>query len=267
MLWNMSDSIFLPYSSECASNSTLPCFVYVGEMFIFLEKSADTDIAILETRKAIKSLMSEVGTLSIPKVKRVKYLLPKLSDSDSIEAPRSAQSNIIQTGQDGSSPAIPVLSAMGGLFVVLGMVAAYRLRKQGTETVDGPSTVAGGSTMAASQASLSMSPTVPVSPFAGILPGAYQTREQYPMGAILEDTSDSASYSRTSDIVVSDCGYTDEESSRDHSYHQAMLHDDSSILGARGMDDYDAEDDVLFDETELTPSKRKVSFATAQAEV
>lgn len=252
---------------ECEANTTLPCFVYLGEMFIFLEEGADTDTAINEMRKAIKAIMSEVEGLSIPNVKHVKYISPKLSDPDSAEENPSSQPDRIQPDETVSSRAIPVLSAMGGLFVIGGMIAAYRMRTQETETIDGPSTIVGGSTGAASQSSLSKSLDEPQSPFSGMLPGAYQMGGQYPMGAILEDASDSGSYSRTSDIIVSDCGYTDEDSSRDHSYQHSMLHDDSSILGARGTDDYDAEEDVLFDDDPTTPSKRKVSFANSQAEV
>ena len=230
-------------------------------MFIFLQESADTDIAVLETRKAIKLLMSDANNFLIPNVKRVKYLAPDLSDPEAIEKPEAPQANTVQSGGDGASPTVPVLSAMGGLFVVIALVATYRLRQKGSETVDGPSTVADTSTLAATQASLSRSPgRVSVSPFAGILPPAYKTTEEYPMGAILEEASESASYSRTSDIIVSDCSYTDEESSRDHSFQQNMFHDDNSILGARGMDESEADDDVLFDETESTSSKRKVSF-------
>ena len=247
---------------ECATNGTLPCFVYQGEMFIFLEENADTDIAVLETRKAIKLLMSEADNFQIPTVERVKYLAPDLSESDAAETPRTPQANTVQTNGDGSSPTVPILSAMGGLFVVLALVATYRLRRKETETVDGPSTVADTSTLAATQASLSKSPgrTVSASPFTGILPHGYKITEEYPMGAILEEASESASHSRTSEIIVSDCSYTDEESSRDHSFQQNMFHDDNSILGGRGMDESDADDEVLFDENESTSSRPKVSF-------
>lgn len=234
-------------------------------MFIYLQEDADADVAVLEMRKEIQNLMSEFMASSISKVQSVEYLAPDLSN------PNSAETSVDTRATElNSSTAIPVLSAVGAVFLMLTLVAVYRFRKGKPEAMDGPSTV-GPSTMADGsqtptnhQSPLSSSPAVTAAPpFTGMLPGVY--RQSYPMGAILEDTSDSASYSRNSDILVSESGYTDDDSSRaDQSYMSSMVHDDP-ILGARGMDeDKEPEDDeFLYDISEPPPLVK----SSAQKEV
>ncbi len=119
------------------STDALPCFVYLGSITLFLEEGADSDTAVFETRKAVRSIMSGTEMLSIPEVASIKYLSPDLSTPSAAETTGS-ESNSLQSGEDSSSPTISVLAAVGGLFVVVAMLAAYRLRK---DKVDGKSIV------------------------------------------------------------------------------------------------------------------------------
>jgi hypothetical protein len=73
------------------------------------------------------------------------------------------------------------------------------------------------------------------------------------MSAILEDESDSASHARSSDIMVSESGYTTDDgdsvqsSNKGHfSYLQSLSHAPPT-LGARKMGDEASDDDYLFD--------------------
>lgn len=240
-------------------------------MFLYLQEDANVDIAVFETRKAIQEMMRGITPGWISKVEGVEYLAPDLSDPSAAE---TSEANSSQPSNEiSSSPAIPILSAVGAVFFVLTLVAAYRFRKDRPEALDGPSTVGpstltgGPGTPKAAGASLEEPPAdTPAPPFTGMLPGVY--RQSYRMGAILEDGSDSASYSRSSDIIVSECGYTDDDSSRDHSYLNSMLNEDP-ILGARGMDeDYEPDDsDYLYDTMEPPPlsrgsSGKEVRFST-----
>jgi hypothetical protein len=232
-------------------------------MFIYLEEGADQDIAVLETRREIRDNMSAFIASSIPKVESLEYLAPDLPNPSSAE---SAETRTVQNNEIVSSTVIPILSAVGAVFVMLTLVAAYRFRKERTEQLDGPSTIGppatmgGSSTVANASPALSNNPDTPAPAFSGMLPGTY--RQSYRMGAILEDGSDSASYSRTSDIIVSECGYTDDDSSRDQSYLSSMLHEDP-ILGARGMDEeYEPDDEYLYDTSEPNTSQKGVRFST-----
>ena len=219
-----------------------------------LKEEADSDIAVFEIRKAVQSAMSKTDSFSIPKVASIEYLSPDLSSPSSAETTDKGESNSLEGGKDGASSTVSVLSAIGGLFVVVAMVAAYRMRKDrvDSKSIVGPSTVFGESSQSAGDGS---SPRTG-SPYGGMLHGTYQLGGSFGMNTILEDNQSRGS----SEIIVSDCGYTDDDSSRDQSYAMSVVHDESSILGARGAmplydhsDDDEDNDEVLFDEQTTSP--------------
>lgn len=249
--------------------------MYIGSITLFLEESADPDIATFETRKAIQSLMSETNALSIPMVESAEYLAPDLSNPSAVDT-GGAPSNSLQSQQDEISPAISVLASLGGLFVVIAMFAAYRLQKDnhfedGRSTI-GPSTVAGAPSRVTDHPSTKR---LPSSPHGHTLPGMYRMGSSpFGMNTILED-SDGVSRSRDdSDITVSDCGYTtDELSQADHSYMNVLYKDSTILLGARRGDaesihERDIDDDLsLFDIPEPPSSaSRKSVGSPASAE-
>ena len=241
----------------------------MGAVTLLLKEGADSDIAVFEIRKAAQSAMSKTGSFSIPKVASIEYLLPDLSSPSSAETTDRGESNSLESGNDGASSTVSVLSAIGGLFVVVAMVAAYRMRKEKVDgrSIVGPSTVFGESSQSAGDGSpRSGSPTSTLSPYGGMKPAAYPLGDSFGMNTILEDNQSRGS----SEIIVSDCGYTTDDSSRDQSYTNSVVHDDSSILGARGAmplfdhndDDDEDDDEVLFDEqtpASLDPSKAAIS--------
>jgi len=218
-----------------------------------LKEEADSDIAVFEIRKAVQSAMSKTASFSIPKVASIEYLSPDLSSPSSAETTDKGESNSLEGGKDGASSTVSVLSAIGGLFVVVAMVAAYRMRKDKVDSrsIVGPSTVLGESSQSAGDGSPRSG-----GPYGGMLHGAYQLGGSFGMNTILEDNLSRGS----SEIIVSDGGYTDDDSSRDQSYAFSVVHDDSSMLGARGAmplcdhnDDDDGDDEVLFDEQIPSP--------------
>lgn len=242
--------------SGCIKATTLPCYRFRGKLFIYLGAEAATDVAMYETRKAIRALMNQAQSFSIENVQSFEYLAPNLVDPAGVETSNSG-SKTLQNQEGNSTSAVSILSALGGFFVVLAMFAAYRFRKDQQQIIDGPSTISPASEITAGDTSISNNSGTPSPPFTGMLPGNYRMRAPYSMTAILEDSSQ-ASISRDSDIIVSECGYTDDDaSSRDQSYLNSMLNDDP-ILGARGMEEYDdSDDDYLYDNSELPALKRK----------
>ena len=74
-----------------------------------------------------------------------------------------------------------------------------------------------------------------------MLPSAYRTDASPKMTAILEDSSDVNSQSQPS-VIISEGGFTDDESSRDSSFMNAASNDEP-ILGARSMDETLGADD------------------------
>ena len=227
-------------------------------MFIYLGKNADPETAVQEMRKEIRTVMSEIQAGSIAKVKSVKYISPDLSSTSAAE---SSETGKIQNNQVGNSTAIPVLSAVGAVFLIVTLAAAYRFRKDKTRAIDpstiGPSTLAPSTPVAGSSVTKDTdgrySPDLAGHDFTHTLPGAY--RQTFAMGAILEqDISDCASHSRNSDIIVSECGFTDDDSSRDQeSFLGSSMLKDDLILGAREMDDGFGQDDadhMLYDTSE-----------------
>ena len=246
----------------CKTSSDLPCFVFKGESYIYLEDGANADVAIYETRKAIQGIMSMPQSFPIPQVHSVQYLGPALSNPSAAETSQGG-SKAVPNGGSNTTSAVPILSAVGGFFLLISMFAAYRSRREKEQTVDGPSTIAPASDMSAGDTSTVNNPGTPAPPFTGMVPGAYRMKSSYTMNAILEDGSDVASYSRDSDIIVSECGYTDDDSStRDPSYLNSMLQEDP-ILGAKGIEEYDSEEDYLDEASELPSLKLSSSGSTS----
>lgn len=142
--------------------------------------------------------------------------------------------------------------AVGSTFLFIAVFVAFRRRRRNGDDADRPSVLVG------SHYSGEMSPANSGSTdngFSNMLPHAYTQRDPYAMSAILEDSSDTASQTRSSSIIVSDCGYTD-DSSRDQSFVNAVQSEEPT-LGAWGIDDYEHEDDYLFDNDESAVAAEK----------
>jgi hypothetical protein len=225
--------------SECPGAEPGNCFVFRGLMDLYLVREADKDVAFLEARKAIRNLMSETNGLVVTGIENVNYLRPALSDTDGLEGSQSIAATE-RNEQLGSG--LVTLAALGSFFVLVAMIAAYRYNRTGDRDDSKLTIDPNGSQITGASSNLSRGPS-PLSPFSAMLPNAYRLNEPDSMSAILEGDSDS-SIDRSHDIVVSDSGYT-EEDSRDVSYMQGFTND--PVLGAHKMDEYDAEEDYLFD--------------------
>jgi hypothetical protein len=218
-------------------------------MDLYLTEDANDAVAILEARKAIFALMSETNGSLVTGVESVEYLGPDLTDTSAAQGDSSK--NVNYESDQSLDSGFAVLVAVGSFFVFVAMFAAYRY-KRSDDNKDGPSTIAAGSHITGASSTMSGS-SGPISPFSAMLPDAYQLNEPNTMSAILEDNSDSASHSqsRSSDIMISDCGYTTEEDSHDQSYLQSFTNDDP-ILGAQKMDSCESEEDYLFDTGDIS---------------
>jgi hypothetical protein len=224
------------------------CYVFRGLMDLYLLPVADKDIAVLEARKAIRVLMSKTDGLDVTGIDKVEYLAPGLSDASA--ATEGETRGIKLSNNDGTlDSGMLVLVALGSFFVVVATIAAYRFKRNDENSdKDGPLTIATGSQITGASSNISADSST-LSPFSAMLPNAYRMNEPYSMSAILED-SDSASNARdTSDIIVSESGYT-EDDSRDNSYLQSIMND--PVLGAEKMEDYEEGEDFIFDTGEAS---------------
>ena len=179
--------------------------------------------------------------LSLTGVEKVRYLAPSLNEAAALEG----GSTSLQSGRNNNNNSdVAVLVGVGSVFLIVAVLAAYRFRKT---TDKDPALTVTGSQITGVDSNLSggSGPASPPSPFSAMLPTAYRLNDSDTMSAILEGDSDS-NQSR-SDIIVSDSGYTDDDS-RDQSYLHALSND--PVLGAQKMDEYDDDDDdddYLFD--------------------
>eukprot|EP00934_Nitzschia_sp_Nitz4_P000964 Nitzschia sp. Nitz4//scaffold166_size90379//74449//76459//NITZ4_005070-RA/size90379-augustus-gene-0.17-mRNA-1//-1//CDS//3329538235//964//frame0 len=228
---------------ECPdTTSSLPCFVFQGSMDIYLEEEADESIAILESRRFIQNLLEEVGAVDVDNVVDIEYLSPDLSDTSPITGNEGGDRDAT-LGGDNRSVTVPVILSVGALFVAFAVVGAARYRRREND-LDGPTIASGGPSVATGNES-----GLTHDYDSNFLPGAYQTGTAT-MSAIPEDSSDSARNTNTS-LIISDCGYTD-DSSRDMSFVNTVLNEDPT-LGARGIDDYEHDDDYIFDHEDFQP--------------
>jgi hypothetical protein len=218
-------------------------------MGLYLEKGADADSAVYASRQKIQDLMLQVNGTSAPGVVKAAYLGPVLVAPSNAEA-----SNRVVNVNDNSTtltPAYTALIAVGGLILIAAVLVSYR-RKGSREGKDGGAlTVAAGSDLTTANSSVTGSSN-PKSPFSAMLPSPYRLDQDPNMSSILEGESDSASQARSSDILVSESGYTTDDSDSVQSLHKEnflyaqSLSNAPPTLGARKMGD-ESDDDYLFD--------------------
>jgi hypothetical protein len=220
-------------------------------MSLYLEEGAAAENAVYESRKKIQDLMLAVNGTSAVGVVNATYLGPNL------KAPSNAQSSnrgdIIEYGNSSTlTPAYTALIAIGGLVMIATVLVSYRYRGRRGGKDGGALTVAAGSDLTTADTSVTAY-SAPKSPFSAMLPSPYRLDQDPGMSAILEDDSDSASHAHSSDIIVSESGYTtddcDSVQSSNEGYFSYLqsLTDAAPTLGARKMGDESADDDYLFD--------------------
>jgi hypothetical protein len=218
-------------------------------MDLYLEPGSETDTAVYEARSAIRELMMESTLLDgVAGIERVKYLAPDLDDTSAVVTDNTGDSLASENGRDSLNLGLLMLLGFGSVFVVIAFIVGYSYKRQEDKEDNSP-TLATGSYITGVNSDLSAetgsrSPA-PISPFSAMIPDAYRLHNPDTMSAILESDSDSASQAQSSDIFVSESGYT-EEDSIDMSYIQsleALAHE--PVLGAHRMDDYD-DDDLIF---------------------
>ena len=226
------------------------CFRVRGLMDIYLVPDAKTDVAIFETRKAIRDLMRKSDGLGVTELDKVEYLAPTLSDTFSFD---QDSTNSFELGdKDGQrGPALIALVAIVSPLLLAFAAAAYYKQGGGKLTIDPK-----GSELTNVSSNLSGGESA-VSPVSGMAPDAYALNVQDTMSAIIEGNSDSFCQDSSEEIIVSDSGYTDEDS-REISYMHNMQSDSiDPVVGAKKMEDHSEDKDFLLDvdlPKELLPS-------------
>jgi len=228
------------------------CFVFLGEMDIFLEEGADRDVAVLETRREIRNLLSE--NTDISGVQEVRYLAPEILDASAAEG--GSTRNIDLGDDSGMDAGVSVLVGLGSFFLFVALVAGYRYRRKSGEK-EIPMSVISGSQITGVDSASPTENAGPASPFSEMLPNPYKSGDNASMGAILEGESDSASHAMSSDIVVSDSGFTDDDS-RDISMLQSL--ENESMLGATRM--LPLDDEYLCDNDDILSIESSVKEAS-----
>lgn len=183
--------------------------------------------------------MSETGVLTVSKVDNVEYLRPPLLDPTAVETATTGS-----IASDTPARVIPVIVALGGCFILVAVVAAYRYRRESEDKLEEAIDNVGSHITSAPSSESGNS-----IPFSGIFRYQGKAHNDDNMSAIMEDSADSGSSAPNTSIIVSEGGYTDDDS-RDTSYMNSILQDES-MLGARQVEEIEPEDDYLFDHDDV----------------
>jgi hypothetical protein len=213
-------------------------------MGLYLEEGAAADNAIYESRLKIQDLMFEVNGTSAEGVVKATYLGPDLVDASNVES-SNRDGNFEYGNSSTLTPAYTALIAIGGLILIATVLVSYRFRRSREGKDEGSLIFAAGSELTTANTSVTGS-SAPKSPFSAMLPSPYRLERDPNMSAILEDGSDSGSHARSSDIMVSESGYTTDDGDSVQSVYLQSLSNAPPTLGARKKDD-DSDDDYLFD--------------------
>jgi hypothetical protein len=219
-------------------------------MGLYIEDRAAANDAVYESRKKIQDLMLEVDGTSAPRVVKATYLGPVLVNPSNVES-SPGEVNNVEYNSSTLTPGYTALIAIGGLVLIATVLVSYRYRGRREGKDGGALTVAAGSDLTTADTSVT-GYSAPKSPFSAMLPSPYRLDQDPGMSAILEDDSDSASHARSSDIIVSESGYTTDEcdsvqsSNKGNFSYLKSLTDAPPTLGARKMGD-ESDDDYLFD--------------------
>lgn len=203
--------------------------------------------AIYHTRKSILNLLNvEIGSIDGDGISSVRYLAPDLGTSALQEDQSNSKS--LTNGKSLSAPTV-VMVSLAVVCVVIALTAGYRYKKRGDDAAAASTIGPGGSQLSLASSKLSFgSNSTPG--FAAMMPPSYRLGESHCMDAILEgDSSDTSSQARSSELIVSDSGYSSEGSSIDL---PSMYHSKGNILGAHRMDEghsRDDCDDYLYEES------------------
>ena len=212
------------------------CSVYKGRMDIYLTETEGAEDAILATRKSIRDTFNN-GDLPNGKIEKISYLGPDLGTSSAIDTDGGSLQSNPALQNSLSAPMVTMIS-LGVVCVIIAFAAGYRYKNNYYEKDDGPSTLGPtGSEITATNSNLSAgSNSTPG--FSAMMPSAYRLGESHCMDAILEgDISDSSRANTTSsDIMVSESGFTEEGDSRDASMLQ---YSGEHVLGAERLDGFD----------------------------
>ena len=237
------------HSAACTPDNIADgCFVYDGKMRLYLKSGANSDIAIYQSRLFIQNLLSQVGSITTTGLVKATYLAPALNTPNAAQTTATQGSNIASANNSLSTGGIAITVSATLLVVLLAVVLSVRYRRRTAEknsnlTVAQGSDITGNSSLGGANATQQSS-------FSAILPRSYRLQNEMNMSAILEGDSDSGSQRGTSDIIISESGYTTDENSLSSSvpYTNAQLHSFSTspVLGARKMADED-DDDLIFD--------------------
>jgi hypothetical protein len=233
-------------ASVCLGNPD-NCIVYLGIIELYLVAEDGSEDAILEARKSIMNIMNDdTGTFDGHGIINVEYLASDLGPSALQE--NQSNGNLSADGGSVSAPTV-VMVSLGVVCVIVALSAGYRHKNRGDDVAATSTIGSGGSQLTMTSSKIS-TVTNSTPEFSAMMPPSYRLGESHCMDAVLEgDSSDTSSQARSSELLVSDSGYSSGGSSRDMS---SLQYSGEHILGAYTMaegkrrDDFD---DYLYEES------------------
>jgi hypothetical protein len=233
-------------ASVCPGNPD-NCVVYKGIIELYLVAEDGSKDAILEARKSILNVMNEyTGALDGDGIINVEYLAPDLGTSALQED--QSNGNLSADGGSVSAPTV-VMVSLGVVCVIVALSAGYRYKNRGDDVAAASTIGPGGSQLTMTSSKISTG-TNSTPGFSAMMPPSYRLGESHCMDAVLEgDSSDTSRQARSSELIVSDSGYSSEGSSRDMS---SLQYSREHILGAYTLaegESRDDFDDYLYEES------------------
>eukprot|EP00980_Cylindrotheca_fusiformis_P028705 scaffold22638_cov138-Cylindrotheca_fusiformis.AAC.17 len=215
------------------------CVVFKGYMMLYLATENDLDDAVLVARRSIKTLMNAKSHSFIDDgITSIEYLGPDFGTA-AVQEDRSKGNRL--ANEDAISPPTIVMASLAAVCVTIALAAGYRYKKRG-EDAAGTSTIGPVSShhsMASSKNSICSTGS---QTFSVPMPSSYRLGESHCMDVILEGGgSDTSSQTHDGELIVSDCGYSSDASSRDTA---SLQYSNDHMLGAFGMYDLEGRDDL-----------------------
>lgn len=185
------------------------CVVYKGTISLYLENDGNVEEAIEKTRTSIIELMNQhVDGFISDDISLIEYLSPDMQTS---AAQGSQTSDNISSGEESISPPTAAMVSVGVVCAVVALTMGYRYKNRVDESALSTIGPCGSQlTMTSSQMSGNTDGTPGLST---MMPSTYRLGESHCMDAILEgDSSDTSSQAKNVSILVSEGGYSEEDS-------------------------------------------------------
>ncbi|CAJ1969466.1 unnamed protein product [Cylindrotheca closterium] len=203
---------------EVCPGVSVNCVVYKGMISLYLEYTGNVEDAIGTTRKKIIDVMSlDADGIIGDDISQIEYLSPDMQTS---AAQGSGTGDSVSTGESVGTPTAALVS-LGVVCAAIALTMGYRYKNRVDDAALSTIGPCGSQlTMTSSQLSGShlsgsqLSGNTDSSPgLSTMMPSTYRLGESHCMDAILEaEGSDTSSQGRNVSIIISESGYSEEDS-------------------------------------------------------